>query len=115
MPKLLTLVLVRPQSHTKDVAVESYADIKIDTDVTLLEAEIKKVGKPLETKLLRHHDDHGLYTTDTDNHREPLLYVSTHQMAFLLSEMNILSEWDQDIMKLLSSLDPTIKVIPWWE
>lgn len=113
--KLLTLLLVRPNPAFPEVAAEAYASIHIDTDVTAVEEEIKKVAKPLEVKMLRHHDDHGLYTTDIDRHGRPLLYLSTHRMAFMLSELQILSEWDQSVMKFLSSLDPTIKVVPWWD
>lgn len=114
MPRLLTLYLVQPGAILKGSAVESHSTIRLDTNLLTVEQDLIKNGQPLGTSLLMQHDDHGLHHTDIDPYGRPLVYVSTHVMAFTLSELPLLSEWDQSVMKFLSSLDPTIKVIPWW-
>lgn len=114
MSESLTLLLVRPEELAGKKEVEVFSQIRLDTNLLSLGQELKEIGQRLTFKVLVHHDDHGRYATDQDEHGQPLFFVSTHGAAFMLSEIPLLSEWDQSVMKFLNSLDPTIKVIPWW-
>lgn len=114
MARLLTLILFQPQTRLTGMPIETSADIHLDNPLVGQENALRQMGTVMAFPIYRNHDDHGIYKTETDNTGKPLFYLSTHQLAFALSELPLLSEWDQSVMKFLSSLDPTIKVIPWW-
>lgn len=114
MAKLLSLILIQPDTDTDVEQIEHYSVLDVDNPLLVHIESLRKVGTTLDARIQIRDPNYGLFEAEKNMYGEKFFWVSPHQMAFTMSEVSLLSEWDDCIMKFLSSLDPKIKVIPWW-
>lgn len=112
--KLLSLILIQPDLDMDVAQIEHYSVLDLNNPLLSQAETLRNAGTNLEMRMQIRDPNYGLFETEKDMYGGKFFYVSPHQMAFSMSESGLLSEWDDSIMKFLSSLNPTIKVVPWW-
>lgn len=114
MAKILSLILIQPETNLKVEQLEHYSVIDLDANLLEHEASLIEAGTPLNVKIQIRDPNYGLFETEKNMYGVPFFYVEPRQIAELLDKIIPPTEWDDSIMKFLNSIDSKVKVVPWW-